>query len=148
MRQKKRLQIILTVAICLSAVLLSGCVERKLTINTVPTGAIVELNDEEIGTSPVTVAFNWYGDYRIRASMDGYETLETHRKLKAPMRDHFPFDFFAQVLWPGKIVDEYNWTFDLEKYEAPDREKLIKQSLRMKEQLATEAATKSVVAPK
>jgi len=148
MRQKTRLQIVLSVSICLLAVLLSGCVERKLTINTVPAGAIVELNDEEIGTAPVTVAFNWYGDYRIRASMGGYETLETHRKLKAPLRDRFPFDFFAGVLWPGKIVDEYNWTFNLKKYEAPDRKKLIEQSLRVKEQLTTEAATKPVVVEK
>lgn len=148
MRQKMRSHIILSVAICLSAVFLCGCVERKLTINTVPSGAIVELNDEEIGTTPVTVAFNWYGDYRIRASMDGYETLETHRKLKAPARDRFPFDFFAEVLWPGKIVDEYSWTFNLKKYESPDRKELIKQSLRVKEQLATEAATKPAVLEK
>ncbi|MCP4263659.1 MAG: PEGA domain-containing protein, partial [Planctomycetes bacterium] len=46
------------------SLLLSGCVERKLTINTEPQGALVILNDEEIGTSPVTVSFEWYGDYR------------------------------------------------------------------------------------
>ncbi len=148
MQQKTTSQIILTVTICLSALMLSGCVERKLTINTVPAGAIVELNDEEIGTTPVTVAFSWYGDYRIRASMDGYETLQTHRKLKAPIHDRFPLDFFAGVLWPKKIVDEYSWTFNLKKYEAPDREELIKQSIRVRDQLTAEAVTKPVVPPK
>jgi hypothetical protein len=38
----------------------SGCVERWLTINTEPQGALVTLNDEEIGVSPVTVSFEWY----------------------------------------------------------------------------------------
>ena len=73
---------------------LSGCVERTLTINTQPQGATVLLNDEEIGTSPVTVSFNWYGDYRVQCIKPGYEILETHRLLEAPPHDTFPFDFF------------------------------------------------------
>ncbi|HQI29243.1 MAG TPA: PEGA domain-containing protein, partial [Sedimentisphaerales bacterium] len=51
------------VLLCLTGVLLTGCVERRLTIYTEPPGAIVTLNDQEIGVSPVTVPFNWYGDY-------------------------------------------------------------------------------------
>ena len=50
---------------------LSGCVERKLTILTEPEGALVALNDEEIGRSPVTVSFQWYGDYNVRISEAG-----------------------------------------------------------------------------
>ena len=57
------------IAVCLIASLfLGGCVERKLTINTEPQGAVVFLNDEEIGTSPVTASFEWYGDYNVRIS--------------------------------------------------------------------------------
>ena len=52
-------------------IVLAGCVERKLTINTKPQGALVALNDEEIGESPVTVSFNWYGDYCVRISKEG-----------------------------------------------------------------------------
>ena len=87
-----------------------GCVERQLTIKTVPTGGVVSLNDEEIGEAPVTVAFEWYGDYNVRVSKAGYETLKTHRKLDRPWYDLFPFDFFADVLWPGTIRDHYEWT--------------------------------------
>src|SRR3990172_12037515 len=50
----------------LAMILLAGCVERRLTINTDPQGAKVVLNDQEIGTSPVTVPFHWYGDYWVR----------------------------------------------------------------------------------
>ena len=39
--------------------LTAGCVDRKLTINTSPSGALVYLNDEEIGVSPVTTSFNF-----------------------------------------------------------------------------------------
>jgi len=52
----------LLAALGIAALLLTGCVERKLTINTEPAGAMVTLNDEQIGESPVTVTFNWYGD--------------------------------------------------------------------------------------
>ncbi|MHC4510118.1 MAG: PEGA domain-containing protein, partial [Planctomycetota bacterium] len=75
------------------SVFLCGCVERKLTINTEPQGALVTLNDEEIGESPVTVGFNWYGDYCVRLSKEGYETLNTHRELEGPWYDDLPFDF-------------------------------------------------------
>ena len=84
----------------IAVIILSGCVERQLTINTAPQGALVALNDEEIGESPVTVPFNWYGDYNVRISKEGFETLKTHRKLKGPWYDKFPFDLFAQVLNP------------------------------------------------
>ncbi|MBA7634257.1 hypothetical protein ES703_41840 [subsurface metagenome] len=114
---------------------LGGCVERKLTINTEPQGAIVVLNDEEIGTSPVTVSFEWYGDYNVRVSKEGFETLKTHRKLKGPWYDMFPFDFFAQLIYPKRIVDSYEWTFTLAPQKQPTREELIQDALELKKQL-------------
>ena len=117
---------------------LTGCVERKLTINTEPAGALVSLNDEEIGTSPVTVEFNWYGDYKVRISKQGYETLNTHRKLKGPLYDVFPIDFFAEILWPGRIVDEYEWSFSLVPYQPPQRESLLNAAQEMKKTAAAE----------
>lgn len=111
--------------LALCSLLTAGCVEKKLTINTEPQGAQVFLNDEEIGTSPVTVAFQWYGDYNIRIIKQDYETIKTNKNLKAPLHDYFPFDFFADNLWPGKIVDQYDWSFKLEPYQAPSREELL-----------------------
>ncbi|MEN6426589.1 MAG: PEGA domain-containing protein [Phycisphaerales bacterium] len=122
-------------ALCLAVILLAGCVERTLTINTEPQGAVVVLNDQEIGVSPVTVPFNWYGDYWVRAGKDGYETLNTHRRLKAPLYDHPPLDFFAQILWPGRIVNTYEWTFDLAPKESPTRDELIEQGQSFRTQL-------------
>ena len=114
---------------------LGGCVERKLTINTKPQGAIVVLNDEEIGVSPVTVSFEWYGDYNVRITKEGYETLKTHRNLKAPWYDYCPFDFFAQIVSPKRIVDSYEWTFTLAEQKQPGREELIQNARELKEQV-------------
>ena len=118
-----------------AVIILGGCVERRLTINTAPQGALVVLNDEEIGESPVMVSFNWYGDYNVRISKEGFETLKTHRKLKGPWYDKFPFDFFAQLVNPGRIVDSYEWEFELSPRVQPRRKELIENAEKLKEQL-------------
>jgi hypothetical protein len=112
----------------------AGCVERKLTINTNPAGAQVFLNDEEIGVSPVTASFNWYGDYNITIRKQGRETLQTHRKLQAPWYDLFPFDFLTQILYPGRIVDSREWSFELAPQKEVGREELIKSAEQIKNQ--------------
>ncbi len=132
MRRTKQAVLIFVV---LGVLFLAGCVERQLTIHTDPADALVILNDEEIGLSPVTVSFNWYGDYNIRITKEGYETLKTHRKLSGPWYDYFPFDFFAQVLNPERIVDSYEWEFELEKLQPPERAELIDRANIFKEQL-------------
>jgi hypothetical protein len=132
--RKNGLLAILAIGLSVSF-LLSGCVERKLTINTEPQGALIILNDEEIGTSPVTVSFEWYGDYWVRISKDGYENLNTHRPLKGPWYDTFPFDFFAQIISPDRIVDSYEWTFSLDPKKQINREKLIQAAEKLKKDL-------------
>ena len=125
---------LLTFSLC-AFLLVSGCLERKLTINTEPQGALIILNDEEIGVSPVTASFEWYGDYNVRISKEGFETLKTHRELKGPWYDYFPFDFFAQIVNPEQIVDSYEWTFALTQQRQPSREELIQNARKLKKQL-------------
>jgi hypothetical protein len=105
-----------------------GCVERKLTIVTNPSDAVVWLNDEEIGRTPVTVNFKWYGDYRVRIEKAGYEITDTHQSMKRPLHDVFPFDFFAECVWPGRIVDTYTWNYQLAPHKAASSEELIKSA--------------------
>ena len=130
----KRNLFVLTIVGLIAAIIAGGCVERKLTINTEPQEAMVVLNDEEIGNSPVTVSFEWYGDYNVRVSKEGFETLKTHRKLKAPWYDGFPFDFLT-LLNPERTVDEYEWTFELEPKKEINRKELIHNAEELKKQL-------------
>ena len=126
------------VVIACGVMLLAGCVERKLTIVTEPSEAVVWLNDEEVGVTPVTVNFNWYGDYNIRIEKPGFEILNTHRLLDPPAHDRFPLDFFAEVLWPKTIKNSYTWTFDLGPYQQVPAEELIKQASYMRDQANNE----------
>lgn len=131
MRRKNTKLLIISVIVILAA---SGCVERQLTINTKPEGALVVLNDEEIGTSPVTVSFNWYGDYCVRISKQGYETLNTHRKLEAHWYNVFPFDFFT-MFSSKRTVDSYQWAFELKPKQYQTREQLIENAQELEKQL-------------
>ena len=44
----------------------AGCVERLITVTSQPSGSLVYLNDEEVGRTPVTVPFTFYGVYDVR----------------------------------------------------------------------------------
>lgn len=129
-------------ALLLLSLLLAGCVERKLTIITNPADAAVILNDEQIGNSPVTVGFNWYGDYNVTIRKEGFETLKTHRKLDRPLHDKFPFDFFAQLIDPRQIVDSYEWSFELAPASPTDRADLIKAAQTLRTEAVLKAAQK------
>ena len=84
---------------CLTALaLVSGCVRRQLTVKSDPPGALVYLNGEEFGRTPVTRDFTWYGTYDVVLRKEGYETLKTQGKVIAPWWQWVPFDFFAEAL--------------------------------------------------
>lgn len=135
MSYRLRLRALLTFS--LITVLLSGCVERELTINTEPQGGLVILNDEEIGYSPVTVNFKWYGTYRVHIEKKGFATLEKNVELERPLHDLFPFDIFENIFNPNRI-DSYSWNFKLDTYQKPERKLLIDKARLANEQMQLE----------
>ncbi len=94
---------LLALALVLS--LFAGCVERKLTVTSDPPGALVVLNNQEVGRTPVTTDFIWYGNYEVQLRNDGYDTLKTSRKMIAPWWQWVPFDLAADVA-------PFRWTDD------------------------------------
>lgn len=111
----------------------TGCVRRTLTIQTEPSGALVFLNDEEIGRSPATTDFTWYGDYDVIVRQEGYETLKTHVPVREPWYQWIPLDFFFEVLWPGQIVDARTHSFTLTPATLPGRSELIDRAQAMRD---------------
>ena len=53
----------------------TGCVERRYTIRSNPPGALVYVNGEEIGTTPVSRSFTYYGDRDITLIQDGFTVV-------------------------------------------------------------------------
>jgi len=109
-----------------------GCVRRTMKITTEPPNALVYLNDQEVGRSEVSVDFLWYGDYDVVIRKEGFETLKTHWHVKAPWYQIIPFDFFAEVLWPGKIHDVQTKHFELEPQSLPTPEDLTERATELR----------------
>jgi hypothetical protein len=84
----------------------AGCVQRRMTIRSSPPGALVYVDDYQIGTTPVSTDFIYYGTRKIRLVKDGYETLTVRQPFPTPWYEYFPLDFVTENLWPWEIRDE------------------------------------------
>lgn len=90
--------------VCLLTV--AGCVQRRMTVRSNPPGALVYVDDYQIGTTPVSTDFIYYGTRKIRLVKDGYETLTVRQPFPLPWYQVFPLDFVTENLWPWEIRDE------------------------------------------
>lgn len=100
-------------ALALCALTLTGCVERRIRVTSEPAGAIVWLNDVEIGRTPTETNFKFYGIYDVRLELEGHEPLVTTADASTPWWDFPGPDLIAEAI-PGskRIID---WHFVLER---------------------------------
>lgn len=93
---------------CVGVILLMsiGCVQRRMTVRSNPPGALVYVDDYQIGTTPVSTDFVYYGTRKIRLIKDGYDTLTVQQPFPVPWYEIFPLDFVTKNLWPWEIRDE------------------------------------------
>ncbi len=118
---------------CLLLLAVSGCIERTVSINTEPEGAIVLLNDEEIGRTPVRVPFTWYGDYDIIIRKPGFQTVKTNHKISTPWYEIPGIDIFTECLMPFTVHDDRTLdTFVLQPSEPVDKQVLLQSADELK----------------
>ena len=91
----------------------SGCVQRRMTIRSNPPGALVYVDDYQIGTTPISTNFTYYGKRKIRLVKDGYETLTVMQSVPAPWYQITPLDFVSENLIPGEIRDQRTFHYQL-----------------------------------
>lgn len=101
-------------AILACLLLAQGCMHRRMTIRSDPPGALVLVDGEEIGTTPVGYDYTYYGTRNITLIKDGYQTLTTPVTLKAPWYQVPPLDFFSDNFAMRKINDWREQTFTLQ----------------------------------
>jgi hypothetical protein len=106
----RRLAAFLAVA---GAALCSGCVERRYTLRTDPPGALAIVNGEEIGQTPVSRSFYYYGDREITFILDGFETKTVIQPMQAPWWDNLFTEFFTENLLPFNLRDEREFKYQL-----------------------------------
>ena len=106
-----------TMRALLLAVLLfpaSACVERKLTIVTVPSLADVYVDGAHVGRSPLTLPFTYYGTSEIVVRKDGYVTQQRMETRQPPYFQRFPTDFYYETLTSDLYVDHRTYSYELE----------------------------------
>jgi PEGA domain-containing protein len=133
------------------ALMLGGCVERRMTIRTNPPGALVYVDNKEMGVSPVSYSFVHYGTSRVRLVRDGYETQTVVEEVKAPVYEWLPLEPFSELL-PFRFKDWREFTYDLETSKTPsipdlrDRAEIARQdALTASEQPGRPGAAKPEV---
>ncbi len=91
----------------------SGCVQRRVIVRSNPPGAVVFVDNFEIGTTPCATDFIYYGTRDITLKKEGFETLTVKQPIPAPWYQYVPFDFVTENLIPGQIRDTRTFEYTL-----------------------------------
>lgn len=97
------------VVFCLGSILVlgnTGCVRKRMTFRTNPPGAMVYMDKQPVGLTPVSTGFTYYGTRNIEIVKDGYRTEKFLRKVHVPWYQIPPLDFVSDTLWPFESRDE------------------------------------------
>lgn len=130
------------ISVCLlCCLLLGGCVLRSLTIDSQPPGAMVYLDDELVGETPVTVPFTYYGTRKItleKVDAEGrliYERKIVYEKIKPPFYQILPLDLFSELIIPVKLKDEHSFDYQLDPIREASKEERQEEVLKNAEEL-------------
>jgi len=115
-----------------------GCVNRRATITSNPSGALVLLDGERIGYTPVAFEFQHYGTREITLIKPGYATLTTLQKISPPWYQIPPLDFVSDNFLPAKVVNRQRFNYVLAQDQPYPTEDVLERAnhLRSESQLS------------
>jgi len=80
--------------------LLPGCVQRILRIDSQPPGASVYINGEAAGETPLEHHFDFYGEFEIVLRHKDHQSRRIVHEASAPWYAYFPMDIIVEFLLP------------------------------------------------
>ena len=119
---------LLLVALVLACAVSSGCVRRRMTIRSYPAGAQVFVDDREIGTTPCSTSYVYYGKRNVMLVKDGYKTERLVHQFDVPWYEYMPLDFYNENLNPYEIRDERTINVTLTPEENVPPEQLLERA--------------------
>lgn len=128
--------------VVVAALLPTGCVRRRLAVRSNPPGALVFVDNQQIGTTPCSVDFTYYGTREIRLIKPGFETLTVNQPIPMPWYQVPPIDFVSDNLLPNQILDHRTVSFDLQPQMVVPTEQLLERADQLRQ-----ATFQSTVAP-
>src|SRR6478672_6542591 len=133
---------LLAVALVLVAALPShAIVRRRLNVNSNPQGALVYVDNQQIGTTPCSVDFTYYGTREIRLIKPGFETLTVNQPIPAPWYQYTPIDFVSENLVTTKIRDNRTVNYNLAPQLVVPAQELIDRANQLRQDTLQYGAT-------
>ncbi|MEX0717101.1 MAG: PEGA domain-containing protein [Planctomycetaceae bacterium] len=128
----------LLLAAGLAGCALAGCqsMHRRMTVHSDPPGAMVLVDGEEQGHTPMSMDFIYYATREITLVKDGYETLTVFQKVPTPWYQYFPLDFATDNFLPFKVTNRHEFTYKLQPQVAPSTEHLYDMGQSMRNEAA------------
>jgi len=134
-------------AVLFAAAGLTGCVERRFVVESDPPGALVLVNGQPLGVTPVDGEFLYHGNYNFTLVKDGYETLQVKQAIPAKFYEYVPLDFVSENVYPGKIEDVRRFRYTLQPLAQPRSDTLLQQAAQLRERGKTVPSFEPVKPP-
>ena len=115
---------VVAIALCCAS---TGCVHRRLTIRSNPPGALVLVDGKEIGYTPTSLDFTYYGTREVTLVKDGYERMTVFPEVKAPWYQKFPLDFFSDNFLGFNTTDRRQFMYNLQPRRSVPTQDLIQR---------------------
>lgn len=93
--------------------LLAGCVNRTIVVESDPPGARIWINEHPVGVTPAKYEFITHGRYRIRLEKKGYQELIAREMVRAPIYQWIPLDLVFEQLLPVHLEDKHLFRYVL-----------------------------------
>jgi PEGA domain len=115
-------------------VLPTGCVRRRLLVQSNPAGAMLFVDNQQIGTTPCSVDFIYYGTREIRLVKPGFETLTVNQPIPTPWYEIPPIDFVSENLVPSRLVDHRTVAFNMQPQVIVPTDQLIDRGNQLRQE--------------
>ena len=125
--KKFRLTISLVLALALAAG--PGCVHKSIGVRTDPPGAMVYIDGQEVGQTPVDfIPFDFYGTREIAVYKNGYRVERRLVEINTPWYSWFPLDIVSELILPWEIRDRRQYNFLLARARPIDEATLVRHA--------------------
>ena len=115
---------------------LTGCnsMFRRMIIRSEPEGALVLIDGREVGYTPYTADFIYYGTREITLVKDGYETLTVMQNFPTPWYQVPPLDFVTDNFLPFTVTNRQQFCYQLQPQVIPPTEELLDRAKGLRSQ--------------
>lgn len=134
-------------AVVLACALGTGCVQRRLTIRSNPPGALVRIDNHDIGITPCSTDYIYYGKRHIQLVRDGYEIVNDYRWIGPPWYEIPPLDLFSENAIPWEIRDERTFEYDLLRQQVVPTQQLLGRAENLRTSTHLDAAAAAPPTP-